>query len=150
MADPRSEHNHRGDSFPGQLSLDFSCLSLDDWGDLNHSLGDVTPTRSSYAHPFTVATPVSEWSDCGSEISRTSRGYDLEDDGAQRGARFESAGRVALDNPTDDWSSSSWNSVSFVESEFSFQSDTATVRAAPDSQSQYSSRSQASATSWRN
>jgi hypothetical protein len=77
MADPRSEHNHRGDSFLEQLSLDFSCLSLDDWGGLNHSLSHVSSTRSSYAEPFTVATPISEWSDCGSEISRTSRQHEV-------------------------------------------------------------------------
>ena len=109
--------------------------------------GDVTPTRISYADPDTAATPVSEWSDDGPEISTEAREHGFDTAGAL--ARLGLAGSFDVDSPTDNQSISSFSALTIRESALSFESDTTTVHAPSVANSQNSSGIQASATSSR-
>lgn len=103
MADRRSGDARR-DRIDGALPLDSF---LWDGEGINHSPGDVTPTVSHFADPFTPASPTDE--------------------------------RWNID----------WSSQSRTESEYSFDSDTATLHALSRRSSESSVISQASATSYR-
>jgi hypothetical protein len=136
MANPRSGHTHWGDRSPNSLSLKCNLFIR------RTSLGDVTPTRSSYTDPLTAASPMSGWSESQSEFSRQSSEY--------RPKTMVQNLLVGLfGNLRQRMKIASRNAPSIVESQYSFQSDTATVRTASVAQSQHSRRSQASATSWR-
>jgi hypothetical protein len=103
MADRRSGDARR-DRIDGASPPD---TFLWDGDGINHSPGDVTPTTSHFADPFTPASP------------------------------------------TDDQWNIYWSSQSRTESEYSFDSDTATLHALSRRNSESSVISQASATSYR-
>jgi hypothetical protein len=112
--------------------------------------GDVTPTKISYDDPYTAKSPVSEWSDDGSETPGGSSEYSF--NAAAARARGDFPGSFDLDSPTDHESTSSFSARTVRESEYSFDSDrseTGTLREASVVGSQYSSASQGSATSLR-
>lgn len=146
--DDRRSRDHR-DRIPYDLSTD----RVVDWHTRRQdsdrqSAGDVTPTRFSYADPDTAATPVSEWSEDGSEISRGSSEYEF--DTAAARAKFGSTAYIDADSPSDDLSiSASLSALTIRETDLSFESDVATVRQTSVANSQYSSASQGSATSQR-
>jgi hypothetical protein len=139
MADDRS-----GNRRNRNLSLNWSFR----WpGGRRQPAANAIPTRIVYANPFTPATPVSEWSDTGTLSSRESSDNNLDTTGDFQALDF--AGPSDVDSLAGTLSISGFSQLTIRESELSFESDAATVRAPSVADSRDSRASQASATSLR-